>query len=485
MRLLLLTTVFPNPYEPTKGPFNRELVRALSSAHEVRVVVPVGWRERRGRPSASPDALRVSGVEIAYPTYYYPPGIARSWYGACLWQSVRGTLARWLETWRPDAVLSYWAHPDGEVGNRIARRAGVPSILMVGGSDVLLLTEDPVRRRAIVRVLAQADAVLTVGGHLRGRLGELGIAPTKVRTFYRGVDPQRFAPGDQAAARQRLGLADEGELLLWVGRMVPVKGLDVLIDALGRLASRGRRPGLALVGDGPERTALERQCREAGVAQQVRFVGSVPHDALADWYRAADLTVLPSRSEGIANVLLESHACGTPFVASHVGSLAEVADAAWDRLVTPGDPAALAQALEEALAARTARGAISTLAARGDAPAAFARESSAQPPPQPGWDYRWSDAAAAVIAAIEPLRLPTDVWDGCGRASTAPDVAQSLDSTPVDTASPGAASPNSAPPSAESPDSAPSDTAPTGATRPPSVRASSVTAPATRNRSAR
>lgn len=459
MRLLLLTTVFPNPYEPTKGPFNRELVRALSSAHEVRVVVPVGWRERRGRPSASPDALRVPGVEIAYPTYYYPPGIARRWYGACLWQSVRGTVARWLETWRPDAVLSYWAHPDGEVGNRIARRAGVPSILMVGGSDVLLLTEDPVRRRAIVRVLAQADAVLTVGGHLRERLGELGIAPTKVRTFYRGVDSQRFAPGDLAAARQRLGLADEGELLLWVGRMVPVKGLDVLIDALGRLAARGRRPRLALVGDGPERTALERQCRQTGVAQQVRFVGSVPHDALADWYRAADLTVLPSRSEGIANVLLESHACGTPFVASRVGSLSEVADPVWDRLVAPGDPAALAQALDEALAARTARGAISTLAARGDAPAEFARESSAQPPPQPGWNYRWSDAAAALIAAIEPLRLPADVWDGCGHRASEPD-----DTAPVGAGVCEATLPDATPPNDAQP---------------------AITAPATRNRSAR
>jgi glycosyltransferase involved in cell wall biosynthesis len=84
---------------------------------------------------------------------------------------------------------------------------------------------------------------------------------------------------------------------------------------------------------------------------RVTFVGYVPHADLPDWYRAADLTVLPSRSEGIPNVLLESIACGTPFVASRVGGIPEVADPLVDRLVAPGDRDALASAIIHALIA--------------------------------------------------------------------------------------------------------------------------------------
>jgi glycosyltransferase involved in cell wall biosynthesis len=81
----------------------------------------------------------------------------------------------------------------------------------------------------------------------------------------------------------------------------------------------------------------------------VTFVGYVPHSDLADWYTAADLTVLPSHSEGVPNVLLESIASGTPFVATRVGGIAEIADPVLDRLVAPGDPAALADAIVDAL----------------------------------------------------------------------------------------------------------------------------------------
>jgi glycosyltransferase involved in cell wall biosynthesis len=127
--------------------------------------------------------------------------------------------------------------------------------------------------------------------------------------------------------------------------MVPVKGLDLLLEAMARPELRESAPLLALVGDGPGRGALEKQARETLPAGAVRFVGNVPHDELATWYRAADLTVLPSRSEGIPNVLLESLACGTGFVASDVGSVRELATDPGRELVPPGDPAALASGI--------------------------------------------------------------------------------------------------------------------------------------------
>jgi glycosyltransferase involved in cell wall biosynthesis len=130
--------------------------------------------------------------------------------------------------------------------------------------------------------------------------------------------------------------------------MSPEKGLDVLIDACARLP-RDLDFSLHLAGDGPLREKLVEQMCRAGLAQRIVFAGTVPHDALPDWFRAADVTVLPSLSEGVPNVLLESIACGTPFVASDVGGVAEIADPRADRLTPAGDADALAAAIGEVL----------------------------------------------------------------------------------------------------------------------------------------
>jgi glycosyltransferase involved in cell wall biosynthesis len=135
--------------------------------------------------------------------------------------------------------------------------------------------------------------------------------------------------------------------------MVAVKGLEVLLDACRLLVAEGVDFRLALVGDGPLRRELEARASSLGLDGRVVFAGSVAHEKLGDWYRAADLTVLPSLSEGIPNVLLESVACGTGFVASRVGSVAELTDDAQD-LVPPGDAGALAAALRRRLQSRSA-----------------------------------------------------------------------------------------------------------------------------------
>jgi glycosyltransferase involved in cell wall biosynthesis len=172
-----------------------------------------------------------------------------------------------------------------------------------------------------------------------------GIDADKVHVWQRGIDAGRFSPGDRTEARRRLGLPVAGSVLLWVGRIVPVKGLDVLLRACLLLRQRDLAFRLYLVGDGELRGALEAQVQGLGLAGTVSFMGAQPHDQLPDWFRAADLTVLPSLSEGLPNVLRESLACATPFVASRVGGIPEMASEPFDRLVPPGDPEALAEAI--------------------------------------------------------------------------------------------------------------------------------------------
>ena len=115
---------------------------------------------------------------------------------------------------------------------------------------------------------------------------------------------------------------------------------------------------LYLVGDGAGRRDLETLTARLGLEGVVRFVGKVDQTALPDWYRAADLTVLASRSEGVPNVLRESLACGTPFVATRVGGVSEIAAGTTCRLVPAEDPAALSEAIAASLAER--RGPLTT-----------------------------------------------------------------------------------------------------------------------------
>src|SRR5207248_7567204 len=104
-----------------------------------------------------------------YPRYYYPPRMLRSAYGFFYWQSIRATVKRIVDAETPDVVIGYWAHPDGSAAVRLARQLDVPSVVMVGGSDVLVVTETARRRRAVADSLKQADAIVTLSKHLETR----------------------------------------------------------------------------------------------------------------------------------------------------------------------------------------------------------------------------------------------------------------------------------------------------------------------------
>jgi len=352
MRILFLTNIFPNPYEPLKGTFNLEMVKSLSEQHDVDVVCPVSWVEKSRAKSRSPVAISSARVTVRYPTYFYTPKVFRRFYASFLSWSVRGALSDAVRNRRPDIVLSYWVHPDGAVALRFARTLGVPGVVMIGGSDVLLFTANPMRRRVIVGTLHEADAIITVSDNLKAKLTGFGIPPEKVTVVTRGVDATKFAPADRAAARRRLQLADDARHLVWVGRMVPVKGLPLLLEACADLKRRGIAFCAHLIGSGPDRAALGAQVAALGLERHVSFPGAVAHDDLPDWYRAADLVVLPSLSEGTPNVLLEAIACDTPFVASAVGGIPEIASDGIDTLVAPGDASALAAAIACALQRR-------------------------------------------------------------------------------------------------------------------------------------
>jgi teichuronic acid biosynthesis glycosyltransferase TuaC len=355
MRILFFSYAYPNAAQPTLGTFNRSLLQALSKQHDVRVVSPVSfveaWRSRMAGKSALDSAFAaIPNVVADYVPFYYPPKLFRERFDEFLWWSVRNKLTQTIRDFRPDVILSYWAHPDGTVAVRVGREHNIPVATMVGGSDVLLLARSGRRRDAILNTLHQADAVVAVSRHIADTLEQDGLPAAKLHVVRRGIDRELFQPGDRAEARRELGLPTNRFTLVTVGRLVPVKGHTHLIAACARLHGEGSAFGCHILGDGPLRSQLQREIQWLGLEGVVHLNGSQPQAELAKWYRAADVTVLPSLSEGVPNVLLESMAAGTPFIASNVGGIPEIADPRFDELIPKEDPAALADAIRKRIA---------------------------------------------------------------------------------------------------------------------------------------
>jgi glycosyltransferase involved in cell wall biosynthesis len=355
MRLIVLTNLFPNPLQPTKAPFVRNELQALAQSHYVRVISPVSWTdELRSRlkgkgPISRTKVVTAERLHVDYPRYWYPPGILRQFYGHCFYHCVRKSVYSLAAAIQPDLIYSPWAYPDGWAAVKLAGEIGVPVVLKVHGSDILLLHRHKDRQQPTAVAVGTADGVVAVSRDLASHLARLGVAKNKIHLNYGGVNHAVFYPDEKGLARQKLGLTSNKTILLFIGNLVAVKDIPNLLNACSQLRQRGLEFELQIIGDGPLRSKLIAYCRQRGLAEIVIFQGTMPQAQLGDWFRAADLLVLASKSEGVPSVLLEAAACGTPYVATRVGGIPEIVDWGRGQLVEPGNSAELASGIEQAL----------------------------------------------------------------------------------------------------------------------------------------
>jgi glycosyltransferase involved in cell wall biosynthesis len=217
----------------------------------------------------------------------------------------------------------------------------VPFSVKARGSDITFWGTRPRIAAQIAAAGAAAAGLLSVSAALRRDMIALGLPGEKIRVHYTGIDLDRFRPDAKAA------LGVEGPVLITVGNLIPRKGQDLALAALALIPEAT----LFLVGDGPDRGRLEGLARTQGVSSRVRFLGIQPHDAMPGLLAAADVLVLPTASEGLANVWVEALACGTPVVTSDVGGAREAIDRPEAGRLVPREPAAIAAAVRELLAA--------------------------------------------------------------------------------------------------------------------------------------
>ena len=222
----------------------------------------------------------------------------------------------------------YWM--SGWVGRHLQRLWDVPHVTMfhtLGEVKRRARIEEvePDRRIEAERLVARtADRIVAASGHEKGLLTRLyGAADSRVSVIPCGVNLERFQPQDRAAARAALALPAERQIVLFVGRLEPLKGVELLIDAVAELEDS--TPELLVIG-GDQRAAaymaaLRARAEALAIGERVHFAGSVPQESLPAYYSAADVCVVPSFYESFGLVALEAMACGTPVVASRVGGL--------------------------------------------------------------------------------------------------------------------------------------------------------------------
>ncbi len=356
MKILTVTTLYPNAASPAHGVFveNRLDFFRRRTGHELRVVAPVPWFPSASpvfgayaRFAAAPDREIRRGVSVAHPRYAIPPKIGMTYAASALARAIeREARAILAEGWDFDLIDAHYLYPDGVAAARVARRLGKPFVMTARGSDVTELATYPRQQRMILDAVIRADAVVAVAEALKDDLVRLGAPAEKIRVLRNGVDLAMFRQIDRDAARAALKV--DGAVLASVGSLIPRKGHDIAIKALAHLPAAT----LLIAGHGPEEISLKALAAEEGVASRVRFLGQLPHETLIDVYNAADALVLASTREGWPNVLLEAMACGTPAVAADAGGVREVIrEPAAGRVLDERTPRALASAFTDVLAA--------------------------------------------------------------------------------------------------------------------------------------
>ena len=336
----ILTSLFP----PSVGGIQTQTLGLARSLAELGVDVRVVTRPAPGRPARE----RIDGVEVER------VGLARGGPAGTVAYVALAARAVAALGQRIEVVHAHQLLSPASAALAAGALTGPPFVVTAHASGTVgdvasLARQGPLGRARLLALRQLAGAFVAVSGPIRDELEAAGIPPARVRTIPNGVDTRRFAPVDPAERRwlrRTLGLPPV-PAVVYSGRLSPEKGVDVLVDGWAVARRRGVLGTLCLVGDGPERAALERRARDHGILGTVRFAGSAPD--VTPWLRAADAFALPSRTEGLSVALLEAMATGLPVVATDVGGTREAAGGA-GVLVPAADPVALAQALEAVLA---------------------------------------------------------------------------------------------------------------------------------------
>lgn len=368
MRILSLSTVFPNPHDRGHGLFVRARLEEIArTGPEIRVVAPVPMVDysaagsRLSRSRRIPTEARDGSLSILHPRWIYLPG-GFACNAILLYRQLAGPIARLRRSFPFDVIDSHFAYPEGIAAGLLASRFGVPYSITLRGNETMHAGYSG-RKWLMRRALSRAGAVISVSASLQRFALSMGADPSRCVTIPNGIDTGIFYPRDRQQARRKFGAVAGETVVASVGSLIERKGHHLIIDALARLRRENRPATLWIAGsagrEGHFADQLAAQIDRLGMSQNVRLLGQIDQQTLPELLSAADLFCLASSREGWPNAVHEALGCGTPVVATDVGGIPDmIPSERYGLIVPPGNPDLLYQALSRALSTQWDRDAI-------------------------------------------------------------------------------------------------------------------------------
>jgi len=325
--ILTLSTLFPNASAPQFGIFVERQTAELASrpATDVTVINPIGippWPLNKFKQYQPLNALTEHeewrGLNVHRPRFELIPKIGGASNPRRIADALLPLVKKLHEKTPFDVIDAEFFYPDGPAAMRLAAALEIPFTIKARGADIHHWGSDPKCRDQILQAAEKASALLAVSEALKQDMVALGMNGGKISVHYTGLDPALFAPVDRLAAKQKLGVS--GPLFITTGALIRRKNQDLVIRAMPSFPDAQ----LMLAGTGEEEQNYRTLAEQVGVADRIRFLGSVPHEQLAQLTAAADIAILVSKSEGLANAWIEALACGTPIIISAAGGAREL-----------------------------------------------------------------------------------------------------------------------------------------------------------------
>jgi glycosyltransferase involved in cell wall biosynthesis len=367
VRICLVTSSYSRYEEDGNARFIRSIAEAQAAlGHEVHVVAPYAPEVR---PYPSP--VHVHWFRYVWPARLGVMGHAKALENdralgrAVVWQAPLFSLSLLLAVWRVvrrypvDLIHAHWVLPAGFLASLIARLTGKPFAVSLHGSDAYLALRRPLFGRMAHWALGRAAAVTGSSQPLVDAAIALGALPEHSQVIPYGADPARFGGMDASPdLRRRLGLSADDRVVLAVGRLVGKKGFVHLVRAMPGVLAAAPQTRLVILGDGPERAALEHARDELGLNGNVILPGATPWPEIPHYLALCDVFAMPSvvdaagNLDGLPNVILEAMAAGRPVVATRIAGIPlAVQDDQTGILVDGAAPAQLGAALLRVLTA--------------------------------------------------------------------------------------------------------------------------------------
>lgn len=359
--VLSLSTLYPNAVSPRFGTFVARSLEALAKRGaergdwRVSVVNPIGLPPvalgRYRALSKLPPVAEEHGLTVHRPRFTLIPAVGARRNASAIAKATLPLVRRIHAETPIDLIDAQFFFPDGPAAAWIAKEMGLPLSIKARGSDITYWGGLEFARQEMLEAAAYAKGLLAVSGSMAEEMAAIGMERGKIHVHYTGLDRDRFRPLTHTQLRAQLGselgfhIPDNAPLLVCVGALIERKGQDIAIAALAK--TQGAR--LILVGKGEDEAHLRGLARDLGVAERVHFAGSLDHDMLPLVLSAADVMVLPTANEGLANAWVEALACGTPVVTCDVGGAREIITNATAGRLVSRDPESVAKGVAEVL----------------------------------------------------------------------------------------------------------------------------------------